>query len=77
MVYTYTDRNGKVIRERRAVRQAQKRLAYLDAVEVETQRVMPTDSGDMRFLNRAEAAAIRAALWDETAANEVRALIRS
>jgi hypothetical protein len=38
------------------------RLVELDAIEAETRKCAPTDSGDVRFNYRAEATAIRTAM---------------
>lgn len=40
------------------------RLEYLDANERTTRRCMPTDSGDVRQFENAEAAALRKRIYD-------------
>ncbi len=62
--YTWTDRRGNKYNAKHSLATAAQRLSYLDADELKTQRVAPTDSGDVRFSYNAEAAAIRSAIFN-------------
>jgi hypothetical protein len=60
----YTDRLGRThVAECKDVKSALERLANIDAIEAETRKCAPSDSGDVRFNYLAEAKAIRAAIF--------------
>jgi len=62
MKIQFITRQGRILSDIRTEKEAVARLAYLNEVEVLTQKVAPTDSGDVRFNYRAEAHALEQAL---------------